>query len=108
MLLQSLKCYTDSPWGWLDCSIQQNIAAVGGTGLFGLLLGGSLLYLSWYASPNQDLALPAALVVLLGGVLVPALPGNYTSLAWNIVLVGLAAGIFAIAKRYVLRGGATQ
>ena len=101
-----LDDYMDAgPGGFLKESIADLTAAVGGPEMFGLLIGGAILYVSWEASPDRSLALPSGLTVLLGGVLVRALPGNYQGLALSIVIVGLAAGIVAVGKRYVLSGG---
>jgi len=72
------------------------------------LVGGTILYASWEANPDRSLALPGALTVLLGGVMLPTLPGNYQQLAVPIITVGLAAGFVAVGKKYVLPGGSIQ
>lgn len=100
-----LDDYTGGPSGMLDAVAADLAAAVGGWGLLGLLIGGAVVYVSWEASPENSLALPAALTVLLGGALFPSLPGNYRSTAWAIIVVGLAAGFIAVGKRYVETGG---
>lgn len=100
-----LDDYTSDAGGFLDASVSDLVAALGGWGLFGLLIGGAILYASWEASPDRSLALPSALTVLLGGIMIPVLPGNYQQLAMPIIIVGLAAGFVAVGQRYVLRGG---
>jgi len=90
---------------FFDATISDLTGALGGWGMFGLLIGGAVLYVSWEASPTRSMALPSALTVLLGGALIPNLPGNYRGLAWAIIVVGLAAGFVAVGKKYVMSGG---
>lgn len=102
-LLQSdLSCYV-SQGDRLQCAFTDFAAATSGEAVFGLLLGGSLLA-SFYVASDGSIAVPAVLLTLLGGVLIPILPGQLAGIAGTIIIMGLAAGIFAGLRRYTLEG----
>jgi len=66
-----LSCYTNNPLGMLqECVFPQMVGAFGGPGLFGLVLGGTIISGLWLAG-DGDLATPATVTVLVGGVLFP-------------------------------------
>jgi hypothetical protein len=89
----------------LECMLADFAASAGGETTFGALLGGVLLVVFWIAQPRQSLVAPAVLLILLGGIAVPVLPGGLQNLAWAIIVVGIAGGFFAVAKRYVMDPG---
>jgi hypothetical protein len=102
--LQSTSCYTSNPWNLLgECVLPQVVAAVGSEQMFGLLLGGSLIAGLWLAG-DGDLATPAAVTVLVGGVLFPILPGGYLGIARTVAFLGLVAVILAVLEKYYLEG----
>jgi hypothetical protein len=79
-------------------------AATGGEALFGVLVGG-LIVTSFYVGGDRDLATPTVLTIILGSVLIPMLPASYQQLGISLIIVGIAAGIMALANRYILRLG---
>jgi hypothetical protein len=88
----------------LEAVLNDLTAATGGEALFGILVGGAIL-LAFYIGGDRDLATPTVLTILLGSVLIPMLPGQYQQIGLSVIIVGIAAGIMAIANRYVLRLG---
>ena len=100
-LQSELQCYV-STGDRLSCVFDDWAAATGGEAVFGLLLG-SVLMVALYQG-TDSLAVPAIVLILFGGFLVPLLPGSLVGLSGSIVILGLAAGIFAMLKHYSLQG----
>jgi hypothetical protein len=100
---QSLGCYTGGN-DLLQCALGDMAAAMGGDAVFGLLVGGSVL-LTFYVASGGGLATPGVLTALLGGIMIPALPPAYQSIAMTIVLLGLTAALLSGAKKYVMSTG---
>ena len=104
VVLQSLGCYVDHPTAMVDaCILPQLVAAVGSESMFGFLVGGVLVAGLWLAG-DGDLATPAVVVVLLGGVLLPTLAADHREIALAFVFVGTAAMIVAAIEKYYLEG----
>lgn len=72
-----------------------------GDGLFAMFLGGSIL-LSFYLAGRGDLVAPVSVLMIFSFLLVPALPASMAGIAYSIALVGLAGGMLAVGRRYVL------
>lgn len=109
--MQATPIGNDSPLGpytgggdLLEAVLTDLTAATGGEALFGILAGGAIV-LAFYVGGGRDLATPTVLTILLGSVLIPMLPGQYQQLGLSLIIVGIAAGIMAIANRYILRLG---
>jgi len=99
-----LSCYSNNPLGMLqECVFPQMVGAFGGPGLFGLVLGGTIISGLWLAG-DGDLATPATITVLVGGVLFPILPASYQGIARTVAFLGLAAVALAVIEKYYLRG----
>jgi len=98
----ALGCQTNDLF---KCMMSDFAGAAGGEPTFGVLVGGTTLVAFWVASPRQSLATPAALLILLGSLLIPMLPGGLQEMAWSMIIVGLAGGLIAVAQRYVLNPG---
>lgn len=97
-LQSGLGCYT-SQGDRLACVFNDLFAATGGEALFGLLLSGVLL-LTFYIAPGGSIGLAAVVLVLVGAVLVPILPGSVAGLAGSLVIIGLASGIYVALRTY--------
>jgi hypothetical protein len=97
-----MTCITNSQQ-WLQCALGDLTAQVGGEAAFGLLLGGTTLLALYLV--DQSLATPSVILILAGGFLIPVLPADYAAMAGTLVVIGVAAGVFAIAKRYVANPG---
>ena len=87
-----------------DCTLPQLVSALGGEGLFALFVGGVAMYVMWEAADHEP-AVPATVAILSGGLLLPILPSEYATVARTIMLLGLAAGIYAVARRYAMTPG---
>jgi hypothetical protein len=97
-----MSCITNSQ-SWLQCALADLTGQVGGEAAFGLLVGGAVI-LSLYVV-DRSMATASVILILAGGFLIPTLPASYGSMAGTLVLLGVAAGLFAVAKRYVLSPG---
>lgn len=84
-----------------DCLVAEMTASVGGEAVFGLI-GASVLLLGLYIAGSGDMAVPTVTVILLGGFLIPSLPAQYTSMAYAVAVVGVAAAVFTVASRWVI------
>jgi len=100
-------CYLDHPWNILkSCLFPQIGAGTGGSqALFGLLLGAGIVIPMWLADPESRIAAPTVLLILIGGALLPALPGNMRGAAWTLIILGMTAAIGVLAKRFILNPG---
>ena len=91
----------------LACLLGQQVSAFGGEALYGLLLG-SVLFVVFYIASEGSLATPTVVLILTGTVIVGMLPANYQSIAFGVVVIGLAAAIWQVIKTYILSGGAVR
>jgi len=102
LLLSVLQTSPDS-WvsrdGWLDAILGPYVGPLG-EGLVAAILAGSLL-LGFYIHSN-NIAFPAILLLIFGGSLAAVLPGPMVNLARTLIVIGMAAVLFAAARRYVL------
>jgi hypothetical protein len=101
----ALDCYSKPGNDLLSCALDDFAGSLGGDIMFGLLVGGVALFVLWN-SADYSIGLPAVFLVLAGGFILPTLPPQYVGMAQSIMLLGLAAGLFAVARRYVLDPGA--
>jgi hypothetical protein len=100
-----LSCIAEGTQGDLmTCVLEDLGAAAGGFLVVGLLVGGTTL-LSLYLAGDGEPAAPTVVTILLGSALVPILPAQYVTIAWSIVVLGIAFGAFAALNRWVLRQG---
>lgn len=84
---------------WVDALLQPFTQLMGAP-LVGVVLGGALI-LGFYIH-SGDIALPSVVLLLLGGILLPVLPGAMVGLARAFIVVAMAGGFMALARRYVL------
>lgn len=85
--------------GWLGPLLDPYVSLLG-EGLLAGILAGSLL-LGFYIHSN-NIAYPAIILLLLGGTLSAVLPAPMLNLARTLIVIGLAATLFAVARRYVV------
>lgn len=100
--MDALSCYTDG-LNWLQCGLDQLTVSAGGEGMFGLLVGGVLL-LAFYMVSGGRLATASTLTVLIGGILVPALPAAYQGIAMAIMFLGLVGAVLRGLQSFVFPG----
>jgi len=98
----NLKDALNNPGQLFQWALDNIFAALGGDALGSTLIGGTIL-LSLYLAGNRSFATPAVVLILFGGVLIPLLPGELAGVAGTVMLLGLAAGILAVAERYFIR-----
>jgi hypothetical protein len=96
------NCITGSK-AWLQCALNDLTAQVGGEAAFGLLIGG-IVIMSLYLV-DRSMATASVILILAGGFLIPTLPAGYAGMAGTLVVLGVAAGLFSVGKRYVLNPG---
>jgi hypothetical protein len=99
------ECYVDSDQSMFGCLFGTYTDSIGEE-LVGLLVGGMVM-LGLYVASDGDLAVPAVVTTLFGGILIGALPGSYQDAAQVIMFLGLAAAIFGLLKVYLVEGPAT-
>jgi len=86
--------------GLLDAALGDLAAAVGGDGVFGLLVGGGVLF-SFYLASDGGLATPSVMTALFGGVLFGTLPAGFARIGQVVIFVGLVAAIFGLLDKFV-------
>jgi hypothetical protein len=101
-LQSGLDCYVSSG-DRLACAFSDFAVATGGEAVFGLLLGGALL-MAFYIASDGSVAVPAVMLTLTGGFLIPILPGQLVGIAQPIIILGIFAGLFSVLARYTLAG----
>lgn len=97
-----MSCITNSQ-SWLQCALGDLTAQAGGEAAFALLAGGTTILVLYLL--DRSMATASVVLILAGGFLIPTLPAGYGSMAGTLVMLGVAAGVFSIAKRYVLNPG---
>jgi len=109
----TLQVVGPSEWGFecyqntgdmYACMISDLTTATSGEITFGLLVGGAVL-LALYLAGDGEVATVSIMTILFGGILIPALPGGYRTIAYSIMFMGMFVGVFALARRYVLEVG---
>lgn len=101
VLQTELDCYASSG-DRLSCVFDDWAVAAGGETVFGFLLASALLFAMYQAS--ESIIVPAVILTLFAGFLVPLLPGPAAAIAGSVVVVGIAVAIFAALRRYSLSG----
>ena len=84
---------------WLDVVLDPYVSLLG-EGLVAGILAGSLLVGFWIHSNN--IAIPAIILLLLGGVLSATLPAPFLNLARSLIIIGMAAALFSVARSYII------
>jgi len=100
-LQPQLSCYTDGDM--LSCALEDLVASVGGEPQFGLLVGGVLILSLWIAG-DGDLATPAVVTTLIGGLLFPILSPTFATIAQTIAFLGLVAALLSAFETFVITG----
>lgn len=91
----------------LQCAIDQNVSAFGGPGLLGVLVG-AVIFAVFYIASDGEMATPTVALVLTGTVIVGMMPASYQSMAYGVVVIGLAAAVWQVFKQYVLSGSVVR
>lgn len=99
VLQTATSCYEEGN-DIMGC-IADDAVAPFGTALFGLLVAGGMILGIWFAG-DGDLATPAVLAILLGGIFLPFLSGGYVRIAQMFMFIGLVAALLAVAQKYVM------
>lgn len=103
-----LGCYTSgsSPAdaGLLDCVFADAAGAFGTMEMFALVIAFGLL-ISLYIASDFEPAAPTIGTILVGAMLIPALPGQFSRVGLVVMLAGIVVGIFVFGQRYVLEVG---
>lgn len=86
------------------CMVSATINAFGSQVLLGFVVG-SMAILALYVASSYHPAPPAIGTMLLGGLLIPLLPGQYRTMAQVVMLMGFVVGVFVFLRRYVLEVG---
>lgn len=84
---------------WMNAVWQPYVSLLG-QGMTGTILAGALILAFWIHT--GDIVMPSILVLLLGGILTAALPGQIVGIARAMVVVGLTTALLAAGRRYVL------
>ena len=96
----SLGCFAAGTEGDMtQCVVEGVFAAGPAPGLMGLLMSGVLLT-SLYVAGDGDLAVPAVITILFGSILVPALPPQFRTFAYTVVVIGGTVAAFAAYTRF--------
>lgn len=99
----AMDCYANNPMNMLDCAFGDLAAATRGEAVLGLIFGGAIM-LGFYNATDAGLATVAVLLILIGSLLIPVLPGFLSGVATTLMFLGLVAGVLAGIEKYVLEG----
>lgn len=84
-----------------DAILPQLTGQVGGA-VFALIIGFAVLAMLYYASGGRW-SVPAVVLTLSGAWLSASIPAQFGSLTQSLIIIGLVAGVFAVAQRFFLR-----
>ena len=101
----TIGCFAQGTEGDMTACVVDGVFAAGpAPGLMGLVLAGTLIT-SLYIAGNGNAVVPAVVTILLGSVMVPLLPPQFTSAAYAVVVVGVTVAAFAVWTRFTHQGG---
>ena len=104
----TLDCYTtgDDPESadLYQCMVSDTAAAFGTPEMMALVFGFGII-LALYIASDFDPAAPTIGTILIGSMLIPALPAEYSSVGLILMMMGGVIGLFVAAQRYVLEVG---
>lgn len=95
-----LDCYVNNPRQMHTCAFNDIGLAFGGQGVFGLAVA-ALIFVGGYNTSDGDIVLPSVVLLLLGGILIPALPAQYTMLAMTLMFAGAVGAVMQLLGKYV-------
>ncbi len=101
IILQSIADSGPFDGNALQWLLDTLVSAFGGPALFGLLLS-AVIFVAFYVATNGDITTPTVALVLVGTVTVSMVPGNYSRIAYGIVVIGLGAAVWQVIKTYVI------
>lgn len=96
-----LGCYSTAGNNLLTCVLDDAVAAFGGQAVFGLIVGSAILFSLWWANDGR-IGVPAVVVLVSAGLMLPLLPAQYATIARAFAFIGLVAAIIAVGQRYFL------
>jgi hypothetical protein len=85
---------------WHFCLFSPVVDLVGEP-TFGLIVGAGL-WAALYLASGGESSTPTVVVMLLGTIMFPALPAQFTGVAWSILVLGAAAALLQVLQRYLL------
>jgi len=101
----AVSCFAAGTEGTMSQCVLDGVFSAGPSPtLIGLGIGGVLLS-SFYIAGNQSILVPAVLLILFGSILIGMLPAQFVSLAYTLVVIGIAAAVFSAWTRYTGPGG---
>jgi len=101
----AVSCFAKGTEGTMSQCVLDGVFSAGPSPtLIGLGIGGVLLS-SFYIAGNQSILVPAVLLILFGSILIGMLPAQFVSLAYTLVVIGIAAAVFSAWTRYTGPGG---
>lgn len=103
--MSSIDAIFNNPRSLLDGVILPELTGQLGVAVFALIVGFAVLLMLYYASGGRW-PVPAVVLTLSGGWLTSQMPPQFGGLAQSLIIVGLIAGIFAVAERFFLRPAA--
>lgn len=92
----------NNPRAILDKAIFPELTGNLGTSVFALIIGFAVLAMLYYASDGRW-SVPAVVLTLSGAWLTSQVPAQFGGMTKSLIIVGLIAGIFAVAERFFLR-----
>lgn len=92
--------FTNPGTDYLDAVLAELTDPIGAA-LFGLFIAAFVFLMLYYAADGR-IGVPAIVMTLAGAWLVGEIPAQYRSAVEVIIIVGIAAGVWAISKRYFL------
>ena len=98
-------CFGEAEGGEIIDCVVDGVFTAGPSGTVIGLLMGAFLVGSLYIAGDGDIVVPAVVSILVGSAMVPLLPAQMVSMAYALVVVGIASAMMVVARRYVLRGG---
>lgn len=99
-----LGCFAQGTEGDLvGCVLDGMFAAGPSPTLIGLIMAGTLVT-SLYVAGDGTVIVPAVVTILLGSILVPTLPPQYTTLAYSLVVIGITVAGFSAYVRFTHQG----
>jgi hypothetical protein len=98
----SVDLVFDNPRQLLSEVIFPELTAQTGDAIFGLFIGFAVLMMLYIAS-DRHWGPPAIVLTLSGAWLTSVVPAQFAGVVKSLIIIGIVAGLLAIAERFFLR-----
>ena len=99
----AVGCFAEGKSGDLTGCVLEGVFSAGPSPEIMAFVLGCMLLTSLYLAGDGSVVVPAVALIIFGSILVPLLPGQYRSLAYTVVVIGITVASFYAYQRFAVR-----